>query len=234
MPTYGLILTAAGASTRFGPGVSKVLRELAGAPVLVHGARAFREALGVTPVVVTARPGDVAAIRALVRTERALAGAIVVEGGASRQASVAKGLAALPPGVDVVLVHDAARPLVSPALVRRVADAAARDGAAVPALPVTDSVHRADAAGRLVETLPRAALRAVQTPQAARLDLLRRAFAEADRAGREATDEVGLLVAAGIPVTAVPGDAWNRKLTESADLAWAEAYLRGTAGPGAR
>ena len=226
MPTHGLILTAAGASTRFGPGVSKVLRELLGVPVLVHAARAFREALGVTPTVVTVRAGDVDAVRALVLAERSLAGALVLEGGDSRQASVARGLGALPAGIDIVLVHDAARPLVSPDLVRRVAEAAARDGAAVPALPLTDSVHRRDEKGRLVETLPREALRAVQTPQAARIELLRQAFRAAAAKGLVATDEVGLLIAAGTPVTEVPGEAWNRKLTEPADLAWAEAHLR--------
>ncbi|MCC7139930.1 MAG: 2-C-methyl-D-erythritol 4-phosphate cytidylyltransferase [Planctomycetes bacterium] len=225
MPTHGLVLTAAGASTRFGGGPSKVLRPLAGVPVLARAARAFREALGALPTVVTGRPEDLEALRALARSEPALVGAVVVTGGATRQASVAAGVFALPPGVDVVLVHDAARPLVSPDLVRRVAAAAARDGAAAPALPLADSVHRADAAGRLVETLPRDALRTVQTPQAAQAALLRRAIEEAERRGLAVTDEVGLLVAAGVPVTAVPGDPRNLKLTLPDDLARAEALL---------
>lgn len=225
MPTHGLVLTAAGASTRFGGGPSKVLRPLAGVPVLARAARAFREALGALPTVVTGRPEDLEALRALVRSEPALAGAVVVTGGETRQASVAAGVFSLPPGVDVVLVHDAARPLVSPDLVRRVADAAARDGAAAPALPLADSVHRADATGRLVETLPRDALRTVQTPQAAQAALLRRAIEDAERRGLHVTDEVGLLVAAGVPVTAVPGDPRNLKLTLPDDLARAEALL---------
>ena len=153
MPTHGLVLTAAGASTRFGGGPSKVLRPLAGVPVLARAARAFREALGALPTVVTGRPEDLEALRALVRSEPALAGAVVVTGGETRQASVAAGVFSLPPGVDVVFVHDAARPLVSPDLVRRVADAAARAGAAAPdcsGVVLTEAHAMADAGLNLV------------------------------------------------------------------------------------
>lgn len=229
MPTHGLVLTAAGASRRFGGDTSKVLLRLGGVPVLVRAARAFREALGPTPTVVTARAEDLDALTALVRREPALAGAVVVEGGATRQASVARGVAALPPGLDVVLVHDAARPLVTADLVRRVAEAAARDGAAAPALPVRDSVHRVGPDGRLVGSLAREDLRAVQTPQAARAPLLRAALEAAEARGLEATDEVALLVAAGVPVTPVPGDEDNLKLTVPADLARARQVLEARA-----
>lgn len=225
MPTYGLVLTAAGSSSRFGTG-SKVLAPLDGVPVLVRAARAFVGALGALPIVVTVRAEDLAAVEALSRAEPALAGATLVVGGATRQESVGKGLEALPAEVEVVLVHDAARPLVSPALVRAVAEAALRDGAAAPALPVVDSVHVLDGAGRLATPLDRAALRAVQTPQAARAALLRRAFSAAAAEGRAATDEVGLLLAAGVPVTPVPGEVDNVKLTTAADLARLEATLR--------
>lgn len=227
-PTYGLVLTAAGASTRFGGGSSKVLLRLAGVPVVVRAAAAFRAALGTLPTAITAREEDVEALRALTDKEPALHGAVVVVGGTTRQESVARGLASLPPGIDVVLVHDAARPLVTPDLVARVAQAAARDGAAAPALPLRDSVHRVDETGKLVASLPREALRAVQTPQAARLPLLARAFALAARRGASAppaTDEVALLIDAGVPVTAVPGDPENLKLTVPADLARALAVL---------
>jgi 2-C-methyl-D-erythritol 4-phosphate cytidylyltransferase len=222
--THALVLTAAGSSTRFGGPTSKVLLDLHGVSVIARAARAFREALGTTPTVVTARAEDLVALSDLVHREPALHGALVVEGGPTRQASVEIGLSALPAGVDVVLVHDAARPLVSPALVRAVADAAWRDGAAAPALPLSDSVHRC-VDGVLTEALPRASLRTVQTPQAARFGLLRDAFAAARAAGRTATDEVGLLVAAGVPVTAVPGDPGNLKITTPEDLERARARL---------
>ncbi|MBL9086600.1 MAG: 2-C-methyl-D-erythritol 4-phosphate cytidylyltransferase [Planctomycetia bacterium] len=225
MTSYGLVLTAAGSSRRFGGDTSKVLLLLGGVPVVARAAAAFRAALGTLPTVLTARADDLEALRALARRDPALAGAVVVEGGATRQESVARGVASLPPGLDVVLVHDAARPLVTPDLVRRVADAAARDGAAAPALPVRDSVHRADPSGRLVETLDREALRTVQTPQAARAALLRRALDLAEQRGTVATDEVALLVAAGIPVTAVAGDPDNVKLTVPADLTFARNVL---------
>jgi 2-C-methyl-D-erythritol 4-phosphate cytidylyltransferase len=231
VPTHGLVLTAAGSSTRFGGTTSKVLLDLGGIPVLVRAARAFREALGTTPTVVTARAEDLEALEALTRRERALHGAVVVEGGPSRQASVAIGLSALPAGIDVVLVHDAARPFVTPALVRAVAEAAWRDGAAAPALPLSDSVHRC-ADGVFLEAVPREALRSVQTPQAARADLLRRAHADAATTGRVATDEVGLLLASGTRVTAVPGDPGNVKITTPDDLERARARLSWTAGGG--
>jgi 2-C-methyl-D-erythritol 4-phosphate cytidylyltransferase len=223
--TFGLVLAAAGSSTRFGGETSKVLLDLGGAPVIAHAARAFREALGPLPTVVAARAEDVLALRALCREEPSLAGAVVVVGGATRQESVGIGVSALPPGVDVVLVHDAARPLAPPALVRRVAEAAERDGAAVPVVAVSDSVHRVDARGVVVESFDRSALRAAQTPQGARAALLRRALAHAERTGTASTDEAALLVAAGIPVTAVEGDARNLKVTVAEDLDRALAAL---------
>lgn len=223
---FGLVLAAAGSSTRFGGGASKVILALDGVPILVRAARPFRAAFGDLAIAVATRAQDRAAVAALAREHDALSGAVVLEGGATRQESVSRALAALPRSVDVVLVHDAARPLVTSDLVRRVAEAAARDGAAAPALPLTDSVHRADAAGRLVESFARDALRTVQTPQAARADLLRQAFDYAVSRGLSATDEVALLIAAGVPVTAVPGDPGNLKVTTPDDLAAALAILK--------
>ncbi len=219
---HGLVLTAAGSSTRFGGGPSKVLLPLHGVPIVARAAEAFREAFPDLAVVVTTRPEDRAAVLALAKGGGALRGAVVVEGGDTRRQSVELGIAALAGDVEVILVHDAARPLVTADLVRRVVEAALCDGAAAPALPLSDSVHRSDGAGRLVETLDRAALRAVQTPQAARADLLRRAFARPQAREAQATDEVALLVAAGIPVTEVAGDPDNLKVTTPRDLRLAE------------
>jgi 2-C-methyl-D-erythritol 4-phosphate cytidylyltransferase len=222
----GLVLAAAGSSTRFGPGTPKVLRPLGGKPVLLWSLEAFRRAVPGLAVVVTVRQEDRDAVEALARAHAALQGVTVVDGGATRQESVARGVAALPDAVEVVLVHDAARPLVTEALVRAVVDAVRRDGAAAPALPLTSTVHRADARGRLVEALEREGLRAVQTPQGARAGLLRRALALARERGTAATDEVGLLIAAGTAVAAVPGDPDNVKVTAPEDLAWAEERVR--------
>lgn len=222
----GLVLTAAGSSVRFGGYAPKVLLPLAGVPVVVRAARPFRAAFPECAVVVTARPEDREAVADALGRDPSLAGAIVVEGGQTRQESVRRGLAALPDEVGVALVHDAARPLATVDLVRRVVGAAERDGAAAPALPCSDTVHRVDADGRFVQALPRSELRAAQTPQAARLALLRRAYDEAARRGIEATDEVALLLAAGFAVTAVPGDPDNMKITTPDDLARAESILR--------
>jgi 2-C-methyl-D-erythritol 4-phosphate cytidylyltransferase len=225
MPTHGLVLTAAGASKRFGGGVSKVLLLLDGVPVISRAARAFREALGTTPTVITARVEDLDAIKALCRREDSLLGAVVVSGGPTRQASVALGVRALPPGIDVVLVHDAARPLVSIDLIRRVAEAADRDGAATPAIVVLDSVHRVGSDGRLVESIDRESLRTVQTPQAARIALIRHAIEHAEKHALVTTDEVALLIAAGVPVTPVHGDPRNIKITVPADVTRAAELL---------
>jgi 2-C-methyl-D-erythritol 4-phosphate cytidylyltransferase len=222
----GLVLAAAGSSTRFGPGTTKVLRPLAGKPVLLWSLDAFRRALPRLAVVVVVRIEDRPEVEALARAHAALRDVVLVDGGPTRQESVARGVAALPDALEAILVHDAARPLVTEALVRAVAEAALRDGAAAPALPLTSSVHRADSRGRLVESLPREALRVVQTPQGARADLLRRAIAAARAAGTEATDEVGLLIAAGTSVVGVAGDPENVKVTGPEDLAWAEDAVR--------
>jgi 2-C-methyl-D-erythritol 4-phosphate cytidylyltransferase len=221
----GVVLAAAGASERMGGGPSKVLRPLGGLPVFLRALDPFLRTLPGAPVVLAVRPEDRAAVADLVLGHAGLRHVRTVAGGATRQESVARAVAALPDDVEVVLVHDAARPLASPALVRRVLDAARRDGAAAPALLLSDSVHEVDAQGRLARSVDRAGLRAVQTPQAARADLLRRAIAEAERAGRRATDEVGLLVAAGVPVTPVEGEPENLKLTTPRDWAAAEAVL---------
>jgi 2-C-methyl-D-erythritol 4-phosphate cytidylyltransferase len=138
---------------------------------------------------------------------------------------VAAALAVLPAEVDVVLVHDAARPLVPPALVDAVVRAV-RDGApaVVPGVPVTDTVKRVDAAGVVIETPPREQLRAVQTPQGFRRDVLLRAHA-LPRGAAEPTDDAGLVETLGEPVLVVPGADEAFKVTRPADLGRAEALL---------
>ncbi len=220
----GLVLTAAGTSSRFGRvGGPKVLRLLAGKPVILRALAPFRIAVERLAVVVTARAEDVPAMRRLLLND-----VRVVEGGATRAESVRRGVEALPEDVKVILVHDAARPLLSADLVRRVLAAARRDGAAAAMLPVVDSLHRAipeAAVGlRITDGLDREGVFAAQTPQAARADLLRRAVAAA---GAPDTDEIALLRRAGVPVTAVEGERWNFKITMPEDLELAERLLEG-------
>jgi 2-C-methyl-D-erythritol 4-phosphate cytidylyltransferase len=141
-----------------------------------------------------------------------------VEGGETRSASVRRGLGAVPPEAEVVVVHDGARPFASPALFRRVIAAvtAGADGA-IPGLAVTDTVKEVDAAGVVVATPERAGLVAVQTPQAFAARVLRAAHATAT----EATDDAAVVEAGGGRVVVVPGEVDNRKLTVADDLDWA-------------
>jgi 2-C-methyl-D-erythritol 4-phosphate cytidylyltransferase len=145
----------------------------------------------------------------------------VVAGGATRSGSVRAGLTVVPPSADVIVVHDAARPLASAELWAAVlAAVAAGADAAIPAIPVTDTIKRV-AGGQVVETLDRTQLVAVQTPQAFRACALRAAH----DGGRDATDDAALVEASGGQVTIVPGDPHNLKITEPVDLDVAALFL---------
>jgi 2-C-methyl-D-erythritol 4-phosphate cytidylyltransferase len=147
-----------------------------------------------------------------------------VAGGATRQASARAGLAALPAGIALVAVHDAARPLVSPADVARVVAEARLHGAALLAAPLRDTIHRV-ADGAVAATPPREEHVAAQTPQVFRTDLLREALDKAERAGIVATDDAGLVARLGVAVRVVLGSPDNVKITTASDLAFAERWL---------
>ena len=215
----GVVFPAGGAGRRMGGDVPKQFRDLGGAPVLVQTLRAFARHPALDAAVVVVPAGEEAATEALLRAHGAEA--LVVAGGPTRQASVSNGVAALPPAVGLVVVHDAVRPFVSRAVVSRVVEAARVGGAAAAAVPVADTLRQGGAGPLFGETVPRDGLWAVQTPQAARRDWLARAAANAGRT--VATDEVGLLQAAGYPVRIVEGDARNVKLTRPSDWRLAEA-----------
>ena len=216
-----VLVPAAGAGVRLGPGGPKALRELAGEPLLVHAVRRLCAAPSVAQVVVAAPADSVGVVSALLAR---VAPVDVVAGGASRQLSVAAALAAADPALGIVLVHDAARALAPPALIERVA-AAVRAGhrAVIPVLPVVDTIKQVDDAGRVVGTVDRAVLRAVQTPQGFRREVLVAAHAAAVD---EHTDDAGLAEKLGVPVHTVPGDEAALKITRPQDLALAELILR--------
>ncbi|MEV6106110.1 2-C-methyl-D-erythritol 4-phosphate cytidylyltransferase [Streptomyces sp. NPDC051940] len=229
------VIPAAGRGVRLGPGTPKALRSLGGIPMLVHAVRAMARARAVSLVVVVAPPGEaaVAEVRALCADASPSAEILVVPGGATRQESVALGLAALPDDVDVVLVHDAARPLVPVDTVEAVASAV-RDGApaVVPALPLADTVKQIAAPGApdepelVVATPDRALLRAVQTPQGFSRSVLAAAHEKfAVAAGDGATDDAGMVERLGHPVVLVPGHEEAFKVTRPLDLVLAEAVL---------
>jgi 2-C-methyl-D-erythritol 4-phosphate cytidylyltransferase/2-C-methyl-D-erythritol 2,4-cyclodiphosphate synthase len=190
-------------------GTDKLFEDLGGRPLLAWSIDAMADAESVRDVVVVARVDRVSELA----SQPWLRGARVLAGGPQRSDSVRAGVGVT--ASEVVLVHDGARPLASSQLADAVARAAAEHGAAVPAIPVVDSLKRAQA-GVLTESVERAGLVRTQTPQGARRDLLVRAFDAAG--GRSFSDEAALLEAAGIPVTTVPGDAANIKVTDAEDL----------------
>jgi 2-C-methyl-D-erythritol 4-phosphate cytidylyltransferase len=206
-----------------GAGRPKAFLALGGQPILLRAARVFDAAASVGAVVVVVPAAQADAARELLAPIRKLIA--VVAGGERRQDSVRAGLAQAPAGfAGVVLVHDAARPLVEPALVDAVAAAAASGGAALPVLPVVDTLKRVRD-GRVLGTLDRSELVAAQTPQGFRAELLRRAYEQVFRDGVTVTDEAMAVERLGEPVVAVIGSVSNRKLTTPEDLAWAEVFL---------
>lgn len=221
-PLTAVIVPAAGRGERLGPGAPKALRTLAGQPILLHAVRNLATARDIDLIVVAVPEDSVEESRAL------LAGIdlpiIIVSGGETRQDSVARALLALPAEVDVVLVHDAARPLVPAEVVDRVA-AAVRSGAeaVIPTLGVVDTIKEVDAEGVVRTTLDRARLHAVQTPQGFARDLLQRAHAGSD--GGDATDDAGMVERMGARVIVVPGHEEAFKITRPLDLVLAEAIL---------
>ena len=180
-------------------------------------------------VVVAAPADDVSSVLALLTDQEIGADITVVAGGATRQESVAQALAELSDDVDVVLVHDAARPLVPVDLVTRVASAVSRGASAVvPVLPVPDTLKEVEPVGtttRVVRTLDRGCVRAVQTPQGFRRDVLARAHREAGADQRDLTDDASLVERLGLEVIAVEGAEEAFKVTRPVDLVLAEAVL---------
>ena len=217
--TVAAVVPAAGSGTRMGPGDPKALLLLAGEPLLVHAVRGLRAAPSIGPVVVAAPPDRVAEVTDLLSRYDVT----VVAGGAERQDSVRRALAALPADVDLVLVHDAARALTPSALHEAVV-AALRGGAeaVVPVLPVADTVKRVEG-DRVVATVDRDDLRAVQTPQGFRRDVLEQAHEDISAV----TDDAALVERLGRTVLTVPGDPEAFKVTRPFDLLVAEAVLRG-------
>lgn len=220
--TVAAILVAAGSGERLGAAVPKAFVTIAGRTLLEHAAATFLDSPRVRDVIVVAPPGMVQQARTLV------AEATTVAGGQTRQQSVSHGLSALADDIDVVLVHDVARAFAPPDLIVRVIDGLAVHGAkaAVPVMPLTDTIRRADpATGDLHETVDRSALTAVQTPQAFwRADLV----AAHEHASPDATDDASLIETQGGRVVGVRGDTRAFKVTVPFDLIVAEALLAST------
>ena len=219
-------MPAAGRGERLGGGEPKALRRVGGAPLLVHALDGLRRSGAVDVVVVAAPPGYAATVESMLAPAAAGLRLVVVEGGETRQQSVAAALATLGPDIDTVLVHDAARALTPPDVTTRVVQALrAGAEAVVPVVAVTDTIKKVGH-GVVEGTLDRTFLRAVQTPQGFRRDVLSRAHAADAAVVAGATDDASLLEALGVPVAVVAGSDEAFKVTRPLDLLLAEALLR--------
>ena len=223
--TTAAILLCAGRGERLGAGVEKALAPLAGRPLFLWGLEALERCAAVGGIVVV---GPVRRLQDALAATGFGPGKVVAwaEGGRERQDSVARGLRALPPGFDLVAVHDSARALVTPELVARVVADAVTHGAAIAAVPLEDTLKRASL-GRIEDTVPRAALWRAQTPQVFRREWLEAAHgAPAAGGARNAiTDDAVLVEAQGHAVYITEGDPLNFKITTARDLALAGAWL---------
>ncbi len=219
---------AAGGSTTVAP---KQFLEIGGVPILIRSLRAFLAVPRVDAVCVAVRANERERVEAQVAEYNMGARVHMVEGGDNRQESVGNALAALQcEDDDIVLVHDAVRPLIDPATIERTIDAIERHGAAIVGLPAVDTIKQVErtADGAIVTaTIPRERVVHAQTPQGALYGLMRRAFIEAEADEFSGTDEASLLERAGIEVAVVPGSARNFKITQPGDIELAEFYLGG-------
>jgi 2-C-methyl-D-erythritol 4-phosphate cytidylyltransferase len=220
-----VVLVAAGHGKRFGPASRrpKQFKPLLGKPLLYWPLRTFQKTPAVKSVVLVLSRDYLSWAPRFLRREGLAKVSAVVEGGRERADSVRNGARAVPSDASVVLVHDAARALVTPELVERVIRAAEKTGAALAAWPVSDTIKRSDGGARVRATLPRKDLWLAQTPQGFRRDVARKIFF---RRGPALTDDVQWAERAGLPVELVAGSSWNFKVTYPEDFKLCEAILR--------
>lgn len=230
-----VIIPAAGLGTRMAQGAGtghapKQFLSLDGQPILVLTLRAFLGSPRIQRIFVAVRQSEIARVETQLGEHGIAERVTVLEGGDTRQESVRNALRALPAAEDdIVLVHDAVRPLIDPAAIERTIDEAARHQAAIVGVPAVDTIKQVErtADGAIItSTIPRERIVLAQTPQGFRCDLLRRAVEAAEADGFAGTDEASLVERLGVEVAVVPGSARNFKITQPGDLALAEFYLR--------
>jgi 2-C-methyl-D-erythritol 4-phosphate cytidylyltransferase len=216
------VIPAAGLGKRFG--AKKQFLELAGRPVLIHTLKAFEDSPSVAEICVAVPEPELAAARDMIARQGLKKPILVVTGGKERQDSVRLGFQAVRPS-DIVLVHDGVRPLVTSELIEETIAGAAAFGGCVAALPVKETVKKIDAEGRIFATVDRASLWSIQTPQAFRYEIFRRAVERSAQDGFLGTDEAMLVERIGETVKVVTGSPYNIKITNPEDLRIAEAFL---------
>ena len=225
-PRCAALVAAAGSSTRMGGGTNKLLLPLDGIPVLIRTLDALQRAERVDEIIVATREEEVVEIAQLCHTYGITKCKKVVRGGESRAHSVMLAALEADKSMELLAVQDGARPLVTPELIDSVIAAAARCGAAAPAVPVKDTIKCVREDGAVAQTLGRSALRAVQTPQVFTADVLKAALQSVLEQGIEVTDDCGAVERLGKVVFLTEGEETNLKITTPADLVLAEAILK--------
>jgi 2-C-methyl-D-erythritol 4-phosphate cytidylyltransferase len=221
LKSCGAVIVAAGSASRMG-GIDKVMAELGGEPMIKRTVRAFQECDAVKYIVIVTREDLILPIHNLCREFPKVME--VVAGGKTRQESVQRGVNALDQKVELVAIHDGARPLITWQLIDRCIRAGNTYGAAAPAIPVKDTIKTVEG-GIVVNTPDRSKLRAVQTPQVFDLDLLQGALLKAQQDGAEVTDDCSAVERLGMKIKIVEGDEKNLKVTTPMDLKIAEMLL---------
>ena len=220
------IVPAAGEGSRFGGAVRKQFIALNGLPILSHTLRALAASRALAAMIVVVPPGEESRGRDALSLARVDIETEVISGGQERQDSVYKGLQRAKPDTDMVLIHDGVRPFVSREVVLATIEGAEEWGAAVAAVPVTDTIKRVDAGGLVVDTPAREQLWAVQTPQVFRYALLMRAHQSVREHGIVVTDDAAMVERIGVKVKVVRGSYENIKITSEDDLPLADLILR--------
>ncbi len=224
--TFAVILAAAGQSRRFGSGGEPILKkpfvELLGKPVWRHSADMFSQRTDVKQLLIALAPGDEAWFCEKYAEDIKRLELTVVIGGKERADSVRNALNALREGVELVAIHDAARPCLQQEMIDAVFESARATGAAIPATPISGTIKRAKE-NRIEATVPRENLWEAQTPQVFRRDIFLSAFQSHGHSGT--TDDAAIMELAGYPVCVVPSSPWNIKITNRTDLTLAERIL---------
>lgn len=226
MPTFAVIVAAAGKSDRFGGQEKKTFAKLDGRPVFLRTLEQFINRDDVCATLLAVAPEDVSEMKERYGANLGFMGVKLVEGGARRCDTVKLALQAVPEDADFVAVHDAARPCVSEDMIQRVFDEAEKTSAAILATPLTGTIKRVSDAGVIEETVPRTALYEAQTPQVFRKDVLVEAYAGLSEVEQEITDDAQLVEQTGHAVSIVVSDASNIKITARSDMAIASAVIK--------
>jgi 2-C-methyl-D-erythritol 4-phosphate cytidylyltransferase len=225
------ILPAAGMGTRMGGETPKQFLELDGAPILLHTLRRLASCEAITEIILATRADEIERLQERCRQEEFRQAVRVVKGGATRQESVAAALGHVADDVELVAVHDAVRPFVTPEQVSRVIEEARKCGAAILGIPAMDTVKEVkrgslpEDTALITATIPRERVVLAQTPQVFQIKLLKEAFARAAADGVNASDEAGLVERLGHDVHVVHGTERNIKITKPADMELARFYL---------